>query len=209
MTDAFNGGFLRDGDGALVITGPDGVSAGGTAPWPQATAGEDTYNRLLAMSGVALSTGSLRLTYFTARRTETITKAVLTTAATAAGATPTLVRAGIWEAGSDGALTLLVGSTPNDTALLASANTEYSKALSAPFVKQEGVLYAFGVLVVTAAAAPTVPGVTLTTPRSSGATHSRPRSCGVVSGQTDLPATVAAGSVGDSTFAIYGHLAIA
>ena len=104
-----------------------------------------------------MSSGTLRLTYFTARKTETVNSLRIVGGSTAAGATPSLVRAGIWKVESNGDLTL-VASIASDTSLLATASTAYTRALTAPLAKVAGQRYAYGLLVVTAATAPTVYG---------------------------------------------------
>lgn len=166
----------------------------------QLAVGESTLPRDLAQSSITMATQQLRVAYFTALKTESISQVRLLTTGTAAGATPTLVRVGIWTSDGTGALLALAGSTPNDTALLAAASTAYTKALSAAFTKQAGQRYGVGLLVVTAAAAPTVGGLN---PAGLGAvseaTTVAPAISALVGGQNDLPATVAAGSLAAST----------
>ncbi len=199
--------------GATGATGPAGPSSGlvigtvagsaaeGTDPrfgsWLDS--GEEPYNRLLVNSSSTLATQNLRLTYFTARKTETITQLRTATTTTAAGATPTIVRMGVYSVDASGNLTL-VASTANDTSLLAAASTVYTKTLSVFWNKVAGNRYAIGILVVTAATAPTILGNAL----MNGAEMGRsPRICGVVSGQADLPASVVAASVADNANAPY------
>lgn len=158
------------------------------------TAGETTIPRHLAVASSSQTTQSMRLTYFTARKTESITTVGLT-AGTAAGATPTIIRIGIYSLDASGNGTL-VASTPNDTTLLATISTRYTKALSAPFTKVSGTRYAVGILVVTAFTVPTVIGWT------SGAGYVMfavaPRTTGLIAAQSDLPLSFTAGSVAAS-----------
>lgn len=165
-------------------------------PWQQSdliTTGQEVFPRVLAAGTSSQSTTNLRLCYFTARKTGTIATVQLASGGTAAGATPTLIRVGIWTADAAGALISLVGSTPNDTALFAVANTSYSKGLSASFTMTQGQRYALGVLVVTAATAPTiVGGTTFINAVDAGLS---PRISGTVGGQSDLPASVVSGSI--------------
>lgn len=163
------------------------------------TVGEATMPRDLAFSSITMTSQSLRLAYFTALKTEAISQVRVITLGTAAGATPTVVRVGIWTTDGTGALLALVGSTPNDTALLASTNTAYTKALSAPFTKQAGQRYAAGLLVVTAAAAPTVGGLAQGGLIGSETTTVAPAVSALVGSQSDLPATVAAGGLTATT----------
>lgn len=183
------------------------VTAGTPGSWvdvgddTQITSGETSMRRDDATStAITLSTGVLRLRYFTARKTETITS-VSMISGTAAGATPTLCRIGVYSVASDGALTL-VASCANDTALFAGATTEYTRSLSASLSKVAGTRYAIGALVVTGASAPTCYGALVPSAVSGVA----PRISGLVSGQTDLPASVAAGSIGDSSHGPYVRL---
>lgn len=179
----------------LSLTSSDAaqiVASGGNL----VTSGEATLPRNISIGNVTMTSGFLRLAYFTARKSETINNVRIGTTGTAAGATPTLVRVGLYTVDGSGNLTL-VASTANDTTLLAATNTAYTKALSAGYAKVAGVRYAVGVLVVTAAAAPTIMGLA-----SSGATSEfglTPRVTGSVSGQTDLPSSVAVGSIADTT----------
>lgn len=134
----------------------------------------------------------LRLSYFTPPyNTAAQTYATIESGGTAAGATPTLVRIGLWTMAANGDLTL-VASTPNDTTLLAAASTDYFKALSVPYAFIGGQRYAAGILVVTGATAPTYSGKFTSTAANRLRT---PRLTGSVSGQADLPANIAAGSV--------------
>lgn len=158
--------------------------------------GQETIPRMFAVNNITQNSQTFRLTYFTARKSEAAANVVVTTTGTPAGATPTLIRFGLYSVAGNGDLTL-VASTPNDTTLLAVANTEYSKALSAPFALTAGNRYAFGALVVTAATAPTVAGFAQA--GSAAMTARAPRMGGFMAAQTDLPASVASGSVSSAT----------
>jgi hypothetical protein len=158
----------------------------------QAMAGAESLPRLLALaSSITTSNGALRLTYFTAASSFTATKLQFQSGTTAAGATPTLIRFGLYSVATSGDLTL-VASTANDTSLCAAATTLYTRALTSSYSVVAGQRYAFGMLITTAAAAPTMLG------GSIGGTIGAlaPRLNGAVTGLTDLPATVAAASVG-------------
>lgn len=153
-------------------------------------AGEEVLPRLSTIGAQDLASGTLHLTYFTARKTETInTVRMLSDATAAVGAT--LIRMGIYSVDGGGNLTL-VASTANDVTLFDDAYSPYPKALSASFAKVKGTRYAFGVLFV-GATPPKVTGLTV-----SGADSSLPpRLCGIVAGQADLPANVTAGTVAE------------
>lgn len=163
--------------------------------------GEGVYDRRLCTSqSVPTSSQVVRLTYFTAQKTETITTVKIGAGGTGAGATPSLLRIGIWTANTAGALLALVGSTASDTTLLATQATVYSKALQASWAKVAGQRYAAGILVVTAATAPTVAG---TSSLLAGFSGTAPRVSGAISGQADLPASALSGGVSDGGNAPY------
>jgi hypothetical protein len=181
-----------------------GVAIYGPTPAQALAAGDDYGNNIagaetfgrgeIISSTVTTGTQVLRLAFFTPQAsTVPVGFAVVESGGTAAAATPTLVRIGVWTVNAAGDLTALVASTANDTALLAAANTEYPKALQTPYAFIGGQRYAAGILVVTAAAAPTLNGKFTST--AAGRTRP-PRVTATISGQADLPATVAVGSLG-------------
>lgn len=160
--------------------------------------GESTLPRhLVATQTIGGTAGLLRLTYFTARKTETITQVRTNTGSTGASGA-TLCRIGVYSIDGSGNLTL-IASTANDTALWVTNNTAYTKSFSASFSKTRGTRYAVGTLVVGASTAPTYCGIAAINAPESGMT---PRISGYVSGQTDLPSSVTAASITDS-----GHMA--
>ena len=115
-------------------------------------------------------------------------------AAVAAGATPTLCRMGIYTIDGSGNVTL-VASTTNDTAMWSSNGVEYEKTLDVGFSKVAGTRYAVGSLCVTAASAPALAGMQGS---NSLINAIAPRLAGTVGSQTDLPASVAVGSIGNT-----------
>lgn len=162
---------------------------------------EAVPRRLVLATNLTMSTQLLRVTYFTARKTETISQVKMVSGGTAAAATPTLVRIGIWTADLDGGLLSQVAATPNDTALLASTSTAYTKALSASFTKQAGQRYGIGLLVVTAAAAPTMQA---SVPQLLAAEGKIQPALGTsVGSQADLPASAAAGTLNAASNQVY------
>jgi hypothetical protein len=173
-------------------------------PDPNALAvGESTIPRSLASSTTTNpGSGRLVLAYFTASKTETVTSIKAVTGSTAAAATPTLCKTGVYSVAANGDLTL-VGQTPNDTTMFAAASTAYTRALVAPFAKVAGQRYAFALLVVTAAASPAfVTGVG----GNNAETAAAPRLSGSLTAQTDLPSTIANGAVGSWGAAHYAVL---
>lgn len=166
------------------------------------TTGQETLQRIqISVQTLVTATGNLRLTYFAATKSETISKVKFASGSTAAAATPTLVRVGIYSVNvSTGDLTL-IGSTVNDTSLLATVSTFYTKALSAGVALTEGTVYAVGLLVVTAAAAPFVAGHNIPVPQSQ--IGLAPRMAGNLTGQTDLPANITQAALADTTQLMY------
>jgi len=159
----------------------------------QLLVGEETFPRLFTRDNtLAAVSQQVRLTHFTARKTESITQIRFATGNTPAGATPTLVRVGVYSvAGTDGMGDLtLVASTPNDTTLLSSANTRYTKALSSSWNKIAGQRYAIGILIVTAAAAPTY--VTMQQQAQADLFDQAPRMNSARNTQSDLPGSILA-----------------
>lgn len=148
--------------------------------------GEATIPRRAVIStAVAIGTGSLRLTYFTARVTEVVTQ-VRTLSGSTAAVGSTLCRIGVYSADAGTGNLTLVASTASDTALWSATNTAYTKTLSASFTKQRGTRYAVGVLCVGASTPPTLAGqASLAAAEAAVA----PRLCGFLSSQTDLPST--------------------
>lgn len=166
--------------------------------------GEETLPRDIATSSaVGITSGDVRLTYFTARKSETSTQVRMISGGTAAAATPTLCRIGLYSIASDGAGTL-VASTPNDTAMFSATATAYTKSWSASVAKTAGQRYALGIIVITAAATPTFVGLG-PTGSTSNENAQAPRIAGLLTGQSDLPAsfTGAAISAGAATRRYY------
>jgi len=166
------------------------------------TTGETVIPRRNVNTSSALSAGVMLLSYFTARKTESINSVRSATGSTAAvGAT--LARIGIYSVASNGDITL-VASCANDTGLWIATSTVYTKTLSAAFSKVRGSRYAVGFLIVGSSTQPTLNS---TVGLNSVELGLAPRICGFVSGQTDLPSSVSAGSVGNTSVQLYAALA--
>lgn len=157
-------------------------------------AGEGTLPRSLHLGAAGTGTGALRLSYWTARRTETCNQIRTNTSSTGAAATPTLCRMGIYSVDGSGNLTLLAACA-NDTTLWATPSTVYTRNLTSAFSKVGGQRYAAAALVVTGATAPTLQGASSF---GVGVLDAAPRIAGQVAGQTDLPASIAIGSISAS-----------
>lgn len=152
-----------------------------------------------AGSGILTGNQTLRFTFFNARKGILTTQVRVLSGSTAAGATPTLCRLGLYLFARDSQNVLtgtLVASTANDTALFAAASTSYTRSWSAPYQMQAGQRYALAVLVVTAATAPTLVGRSMV---SADEAALAPRLSGQLTGQADLPATFV-----DSALAVSG-----
>lgn len=153
--------------------------------------GEFTVPRQVATgSNVAAATGVLSLSYFTAKKSETCGQVRIKTGGTAAAATPTLARIGLYTVDAAGAGTL-VASIPNDTALFAATFTNYTRSWSTPVAKVAGQRYALGVITVSAGATATFIGIAVNADPTVA-----PRTHGTWTGQTDLPASFADASLG-------------
>ncbi|GAA0494815.1 hypothetical protein Ade02nite_19680 [Paractinoplanes deccanensis] len=170
------------------------------------TVGEETIARDMAISGgMITNTQVLRLTHFTARKSESTTQVRMISGGTAAAATPTLVRMGLYLVDGNGDGTL-VASTANDTSLFAATNTAYTRSWTAPYAKVAGQRYALGVLVVTAATAPQLVGNSIAGVGAAAEPSVAPRLSGSLAGQADLPASFTAASLAATGQRFYGVL---
>jgi hypothetical protein len=164
------------------------------------TVGETVPHRSRASATVsALGTGTLYGGCFTAEKTETISNVTLFTGSGYTGGPPTLIRIGIFEVDPVAGLTL-VASTPSDTTLFASNDTAYAKALSASFTKTQGQRYFAGVLIVqTTGTLPTFAGWQGINSSIETLLLADPAQSFQLTGQADLPSTVAVGSLTAAT----------
>lgn len=146
------------------------------------TTGEELAPRQLVTAEDRPVSGTLYLSYFTARKTETITKLQVGTSGTAATGT-TLARVGIYTP-SAGTLSLTASST-NDVALWSATYTAYQKTLSASWSKTAGTRYAMAWLFV-GTGGPTLECIPVRYQHADQA----PRIQGELASQTDLPASI-------------------
>lgn len=158
--------------------------------------GESVYVPNQIVAGLASTTQVLTLAGFRAIKSEPITRLQFFTGTTAAAATPTLVRAGVYVR-QPGNTWGLVSSFASDLTLFAAANTTYTKTLTTTFNKVAGSDYAVGLLIVSAAAFPTLiaPHANASAGYATDALLAQPLSFGRVTAQADLPTTIAAASV--------------
>lgn len=163
-------------------------------------ASQETMPRYAAGTAtIGMVSGVLRLAYFVAHRNATVTAIRVPSGSTAAGATPTLVRFGLYSVDSSGNLTLMSGTT-NDTTVFASTLTAYTKTLGASQSVLAGQQYAIGVIVVTSATAPTVTGGNVTCGSENMLT---PYVSANLTGQTDLPSSITFASLANTASVIY------
>jgi hypothetical protein len=152
------------------------------------------------IGSAAFGSGSIRGTQFVARKSETLTKVKVVTGTTAAGATPTLCKVAVYSVAADNTHTLLSASA-SDTTLFAAVNTAYTVPLSAGVSLTAGSRYTVAVIVVSAATMPTLVGMP-----SSVEYAASPAMTLRADGQTDMPATIAPGSISNNAGPIYAVL---
>lgn len=197
------------GSGAVTVTGASGLT-GDNDTWAgnvlaaargsnaftvdpdQLTAGEETLDRRHVTDNGTVASGNLVLTYFTARKSETIHTVRTFVAGTAAAGT-TVARIGIYRIEINGDHTL-VASTANDTTLWNASFSGFTTSLSAAWAKQAGQRYAVGMLFV-GTTGPTLRGVF---PIIGAEDAFAPRINGNLTGQANLPASITT-AVGQAT----------
>ncbi len=165
--------------------------------------GEETVPRQVVPFGTYYTpapTGEVRGAQFVARKTQTITQVRVITGNTAAAATPTLCKLGVYTVDASGNLTL-VASTASDTTLFAAASTTYTRSFVASFTKTAGVRYSVVVLVVTAGTAPNFQGLGASTENGI-----LPMLATRLTAQTDLPASITVGTLATNCAPIYAVL---
>lgn len=150
------------------------------------TTGQETFSRrLINSTGITSgASGRASLSYFTARKSETVTQFRMMSGTTAAVGT-TLARVGLYTVAANGTLTL-VASSANDTTLFDGTFGTETIPLSAPYTVLAGQRYALCVLVL-ATTMPTLVGSSIA---FGGEATVPPRLGGTLSGQTDLPASI-------------------
>jgi hypothetical protein len=153
----------------------------------------ETYGRIGPLGSVtaALATGQMRLMYVTAPITLTVSKLEDITGATAAAATPTVSRKGLYLIAADGGGTLVARTANAFATLWLVTQTNYTTAFDtaggypATYQMLAGQRYALAELMVSAGAGPVIYGMTTV----GSVTARAPRVTGVLTAQTDLPTT--------------------
>lgn len=189
----------------LSGVGPQGIQGPAWSDPDALTVGQETIPRIRVTNNAAggFNTGIMGLTYFTARKSETITQLKTITGTTAAAATPTLCRMGLYLI-SGNALTL-VAACANDTTLFAAASTAYTRSIVSPasYAVVAGQRYATGLLQVSAAACATFCGDPYVLLPISEMSSTAPVLTGFLPGQADLPALFYQSSVGSANRRAY------
>jgi len=186
---------------ACTVAGTPGTWATPADTRYSLVVGESCMPRGLATSTTLTQTsGTMRVSVFVATKTETSTQGKILTGGTAAAATPTLCRFGVYEIATDGAGTL-VAACANDTALHSSPTWGYSRNWVAPFTKTAGKTYGFASLVVSGSAMPQIVGSGVPSPTEA---ISDVPLCFSIGGQADLPLSFTAASRAASGQRIYG-----
>lgn len=180
-------GTIKTGDGTASPAVPVDPSQ-----WAIDDAVETMFRGEVVSTSANLQTsGRMNFTHFRANRNLLAANWNTFTGGTAAGATPTLCRVGLYTVAANGDLTL-VASTASDTTLFAAANTKYTKALSSSYQIVRGNTYAVGILVVSGAAIPNFCGASMGT---GLVFNESPVMVTRLDGQTDLPSSLARSTV--------------
>lgn len=161
------------------------------------TTGEAAYGRLLAAGQMTLTSQAIALTYFTVQRSETVGYVTTMTTATAATGL-TYAAVGVYEVTDTAGDLILAGQSANLAASLwASEFTMYATQLAAPFAKQAGQVYAVALLAVGSG----MPQIACAAPAGALVTGTfTPNIVQSLTGQTTLPATIAAISLTPFTY---------
>jgi len=161
--------------------------------------GESALPRINCGTGITLVSGTIHLSFWQAVKTEPVNTLFTTTAGTAAAATPTLCRIGIYSVDANSNLTL-IGACANDTTIWNTTFARFNRANTTPFLKVQGQRYAHAVIIVTAVAAPVMRGYN----GSIVDSNQLPFLGGQLAGQTDLLPTIANGVYSTISSMSYG-----
>lgn len=150
----------------------------------------ETVSRDLSMSdGLGGQSGLIEMAYFTGVYQAPVTTAWCQMGNTGIESGPTIVRFGLYRVDHSSHLCTLVASTPNDTSLGSDTDSPVSKALSAAYFIEPGQLYAACFFRYSPGKAPGKMQVHVLA--DGGLNAIWPFVSKQVSGQTDLPATIA------------------
>lgn len=165
-------------------------------------------------AAITTGSGSMRLGFFTAQKSETVTQ-VKTIVGPTAAVGATLAKIGIFSVANDGTGTLTLVARTADlhtTLWTGAAGTVYTSTFesAASFTKIKGQRYATATLVVGASTYPTLAGWSAYFPAAETGSAAAPRLSGLYSGQTDfgsVGSTISSGSYGD-TGVSYAYVAL-
>lgn len=162
--------------------------------------GESTLPRAGLGSGVALVSGNLYLSYFTALKTQIVNNVNLYTGVSVASGT-TLCQVSVYNIDQSRAVPgtvypgwfyalpgdlHMIANTANDTSFLVAANTKFTKALNTSWYKERGMRYALGVLWIGTAGPSLIGQGTLNSVLTGQILSEEPMVSHVVTGQTQL-----------------------
>lgn len=166
----------------------------------------DVINKLFAQSGTANAVGTVSWTFFSSPYSFTASQISYACGTAATGIT--LVRFGLYTVDSAGAVTL-VARTASDTTIFATLNTLYTRSFAtaggypSTYAITAGARYAIA-LIVTGSTGGLVTGMTV---GNNQALALSPRLTANLTGQTDLPTSVASnGYSAQGTVAFWGRV---
>lgn len=192
----------RGPTGPIGPPGPAGPAGGGTELLAD---GQGTYNRRFILTNTTMVSGRIVFTYFTAAYDQTVRSLGAYTGSAAAAATPSLCRLGLYAVDPLTEDLTLLTQTANDTTMFDSSATRFVRPVEVAVDVVAGGRYAFAPICVSAAAMPSLysSGVA----GGSGVTSQvPPRVQAQLSGQADLPATVANSGLAVAGVGYYGEV---
>lgn len=161
---------------------------------------QDTLLReFCGSSSLPMTSGTMRLGFFTAAQTLLMSNVRILTGAVAAGFLPSVLKVGLYSVAPSGTLTL-AAATNNAPGAMITPLLSAPVPLATSYQIQVGARYALGLLIVTAAATPQIFG-TLSPDQLVLPTHA-----GIVTGLANLPGSVALESI-TSDF-VYPYLSL-
>lgn len=166
--------------------------------------GIEVPHRLFVSASTAAVSQQLRLAFFTAPFDYPSTTCEFGSGTTAAAATPTICRYGLYLMDQTSLGGTLVASTTNDTALFVGTSTRYPKAWTTPYTLVGGARYGVGYLVVSGAALPTIPGCV--SPGVGAVQNARPYLAATIGSQSDLPLTFLDSGLANTTVTPYAFI---
>lgn len=184
--------------GPAGATGATGPAAPGTF-----TDREQTMVQHAAFSSVSPTSGTMDFAYFTARASGPRTNLRQYTSTSGASGL-TLAKLGLYSVAANGDLTL-IAATGNETGLFGSSGTAYSPAMLTSPTLVAGERYAIGSLFIGTTMGNRV-GMAFPSSAIPAAFGPVNRPTARLSGQTDLPASVAYGSLVNTTGVIYAEV---